>query len=74
MGWIQIIFWLLTNLPSLIKIISQFMEIIKTLPPGEKNAVRLNLIKAIKNKDTLSVTKIIHGACENGVCKSKEEK
>lgn len=69
--WVQIVLYIILNLPKLIGVIKEIIDLIKGMPKAQRDAVRFPIINAIiqhmKDKDDAKLEaalKVCHGvAC-----------
>lgn len=69
MTWLRIIFWLLTSAPDIIALIQKFLELFRSMPSVEQDAVKHELSNAFKRRDVVKAREILTRVCAKGVCK-----
>lgn len=68
MTWLQIVFFIILNLPKFIGIIGQLLDIIKDMPKDEKLSLKEQLVAALKHwKQTGDVSQL-NQVCEGVGC------
>lgn len=74
MSWIAIVFWVITNIPNFIGIIREILELINSIPRGERVALRDRIATAIHSGDKMQVKealKAVHTTCSGVGCVSQ---
>lgn len=59
MGWLQILVWILANLPELISLIRRFWTKTSALAPIAKEELRLELVGHIRRRDKAAIRALV---------------
>ena len=59
MGWLSILFWVITHATELIGLVQAVIKLIKSLPKEKQTQVKYEIEDAIKRKDKKRLKKIL---------------
>lgn len=59
LSWLSIVFWILTNIPTFMNLISTILGIIHTIPKSESLSIQSALSGAIQTGDKQTVQKTL---------------
>lgn len=68
MGWIQIVFYLIQNIPSLVSVVQKLIELIQNRPKAEQHWVKDQMKSAIEEHKATGDVSAIHKLCTGVGC------
>ncbi len=68
MNFLGVLVWIVSNAPTLIGLVRDFLAIIKTKPVAEQLAAKQELREAVKGKDAAAVAEVLHRHCSGVGC------
>ena len=68
MGFLKILLWVIANAPTLLSLVKQIIDLIKNLPKEQQGQAKLDLMKAIKDKELDGFADSLKKHCTGVAC------